>query len=125
MSTAIPKPCANPVCPNTTTGRYCEDCAKRVAQRFDRERADDPVRKLYRTATWRRTRMDVLMRDPVCKACGHAASAEVDHIEPARKIVSLYGESEFFNEERLQGLCGPCHSAKTATEVGWAGNNRA
>jgi len=51
----------------------------------------------------------VLRRDPLCRACGHAISTEVDHIVPKARG----GTDE---ESNLQGLCSACHAAKTARD---------
>lgn len=55
---------------------------------------------------WPRLRARVLRRDPVCRACGLAPSAEVDHVQP--------GDNH--DETNLQGLCRPCHARKSARE---------
>jgi len=54
------------------------------------------------------------VRYRVCRACGLAPSTEADHVVLAKKIVQLYGEEAFYDLDRVQGLCKPCHSAKTA-----------
>ncbi len=64
-------------------------------------------RKLYGTGWWRRVRLQVLERQPFCK-CGEPAT-EVDHIIPHRG-----DEDKFRDVKNLQGMCKPCHSAKTA-----------
>jgi 5-methylcytosine-specific restriction endonuclease McrA len=53
--------------------------------------------------------------------CGHRAATIADHVQRARVIVATLGQEEFYNPERIQGLCKLCHDSKTATEVGWAG----
>jgi 5-methylcytosine-specific restriction protein A len=54
----------------------------------------------------------ILRRDPLCKHClptKVAASTQIDH------IVALHlGGSE--DDSNLQGLCDPCHEAKSAKE---------
>jgi hypothetical protein len=37
-------------------------------------------------------------------------------------VLDNFGLDEFYNIERLQGLCHDCHSMKTAHESGWAGS---
>lgn len=59
-------------------------------------------------ATWRKLRLMVLRREPLCRRCG-AAALDVDHIIPRRR-----GGPDSL--ENLQALCHPCHSRKTATE---------
>lgn len=49
----------------------------------------------------------ILRRDPICKACKAAPSAEVDHIDGR----------DNHEPTNLQGLCVPCHAAKTKREA--------
>jgi 5-methylcytosine-specific restriction enzyme A len=58
------------------------------------------------------TRKAALARDPICKVCDNAISTEVDHITP----LSEGGDPDRL--EGLQGICSPCHWAKTASESG-------
>lgn len=88
---------------------------------YDRYRADDPVRALYKCKRWKTVRLVVLRRDVLCQACGHQAATEVDHILSARLVLDNWGLDEFYNAERLQGLCHRCHSSKTTHESGWTG----
>lgn len=98
--------------------------------KIDRERADDPIRKLYRTPTWRATRAAVIYRDQHCQKCGALIcvngspirGAVADHVINAHKYVAQHGNdpSYFFDESNLQGICQPCHDAKTAKECGFA-----
>jgi len=52
----------------------------------------------------------VLARDPICKVCDNALSTEVDHIIPRED-----GGPDF-DLAGLQGICSPCHWAKTGAE---------
>lgn len=65
---------------------------------------------LYHTRRWRRLRIWILQRDPVCCICKLEASTVADHVLPVR----LGGE--FWDEDNLQGVCAPCHNAKSAKE---------
>jgi 5-methylcytosine-specific restriction endonuclease McrA len=106
---------------------YCErhSGSKNDSKRsYDRFRADDPIRALYRgknAKRWQRVRQQVLRRDVLCKSCGHEAATVVDHILVARLVVDNYGVDEFYNPDRLQGLCKTCHDIKTTHESGWTG----
>ena len=120
------KVCARPGCTNVSESRFCSKHVTNKQQerkQFDQRRADDPIRKLYFTAIWQATRRIILFRDPLCKLCSQAFSAVADHIIPARKWVAQHGGDleSFFDESNLQGVCKPCHDAKTAKECGWAG----
>jgi 5-methylcytosine-specific restriction protein A len=118
MPASLPKPCGYPGgCKNVCSRRYCDEHAKQVAKQYDAARSNDPTRKLYHTRRWQLTRDAILVRDPICVECHHAATEEIDHIVPARQ----YGD--FYDQDNLQGLCKPCHSSKTAREGGFAGNN--
>src|ERR1700677_2107049 len=76
-------------------------------------RKDDPVRKLYKTARWKNTRMVVLRTSPLCQMCGHRASKVADHHPiTARQIVATLGTSAFYDPTRCQALCVECHDSK-------------
>lgn len=109
-----------------TTGRYCDDHQannNKTAhkQLYDRYRDDDPIRALYRVKRWQATRRTVLNRDILCRSCGHQVATDCDHIISARLVHDNYGLDAFYDPERCQGLCHPCHSSKTAIECGWTG----
>ena len=58
----------------------------------------------------RRRREALLHRDPVCATPGcFAPSEQMDHVVPL-----FEGGAE--SEDNMQGLCAPCHAAKTAGE---------
>lgn len=66
----------------------------------------------------------ILARDPLCKCCLSMSpsivspSVEVDHIVPRH----LGGTNE---EGNMQGICVPCHRAKTASEKAARANGTA
>ena len=64
---------------------------------------------------WRKRSKQFLQTHPLCKQCSDrgkvVAAVVVDHINPHK------GDDEsFWNEENWQGLCVPCHNAKSPTE---------
>ena len=67
---------------------------------------------------WRQTSKRYLFLHPLCVACeaqGRLTPAtEVDHITPHKGDQAL-----FWDESNWQPLCRPCHSRKTAVEVGY------
>ncbi|TCD04266.1 HNH endonuclease [Erythrobacteraceae bacterium CFH 75059] len=76
----------------------------------DAYRNDQPWRKWYNTARWRRLRWSVLVRDRfTCQLCGRlegdTARLVADHTRPHRGDERL-----FWDEYNLQCLCAPCHS---------------
>lgn len=107
-----------------TANGYCDrhqDNKNESKRSYDRYRADDPIRALYRCKRWKTVRLVVLRRDVLCQACGHQAATEVDHILSARLILDNFGIDAFYDKDRLQGLCHRCHSSKTTLESGWTG----
>lgn len=94
------KPCATPGCPHLEP---CPDHQRKPWAASDRG-------KRLSSRPWERRRRYVLQRDPICKACDAALSAEVDHIIP--------GDNHSY--ENLQGLCRECHAAKTQQEAAQA-----
>lgn len=60
-------------------------------------------------AQWRRVRLAVLTREPICRDCGGLAH-EVDHIRP------LSQGGGRLDPRNLQPLCRECHARKTARE---------
>ena len=67
---------------------------------------------------WRRARAAFLARHPLCASCqadGRLVPATVvDHVVPHRGDAAL-----FWSKANWQGLCNPCHDAKTAREGRW------
>ena len=76
----------------------------------------DPViaerKRLYRTTRWRKIRLVILDRDPVCTICRKAPSNQVDH------VVHDDNNSKFFDPSNLRGACALCNNRRGATERG-------
>lgn len=67
-------------------------------------------------ADWKRFRLWILLRDPVCKIrlkCLGAASTEVDHIIPIR-----FAPHRRLDETNAQGACKPCNAVKAIQDRG-------
>jgi 5-methylcytosine-specific restriction enzyme A len=64
-------------------------------------------RKARLPSNWLQIRARVLARDPICKICGVRTSTHCDHIE---------AKTDAHAEDRLQGVCGPCHDQKSSRE---------
>ena len=77
-------------------------------------RDDSHVDKRLRGRAGQRARRRVLEEEPLCRRClaegRTSASVVVDHIRP----LSQGGSDDRANK---QGLCGPCHDAKTKAEA--------
>ena len=70
---------------------------------------DTSTRRSRLPADWARRRTLVLRRDPHCRIAGPGCtgrSTEADHVIP--------GDNHDLSN--LQGLCAPCHKAKTLAE---------
>ena len=93
----------------------CKSVAE-VKRALDRQRPS-AARRGY-GPRWRRARAAYLARHPLCVPCqaaGRVVSATVvDHVVPHRGSAVL-----FWDEANWQGLCKPCHDAKTAREGRW------
>lgn len=87
--------------------------AARVGKARDDFRiANDPMRRLYRTARWRETRHEVFQRDLyTCQMCGkiegNTSRLVCDHKRPHKGDEAL-----FWDRLNLQTLCAnPCHNS--------------
>jgi 5-methylcytosine-specific restriction protein A len=60
----------------------------------------------------------ILARDPICKICDEATATIADHVEALDPGNPSAGNWSLSNG---QGLCLPCHNAKTAQEQAGGG----
>ena len=93
--------CIEPGCSTPVPKGRCPAHAKKP---FANRRV---MRDAY-SAEYRRNRLVVLARDPVCTICGMAPSTQADHIRPA---VDGHRDSSI---ENLRGACGPCNVRRGA-----------
>jgi 5-methylcytosine-specific restriction endonuclease McrA len=115
--------CAEGGCRVLTETTRCPKHTKgdNSVKRHDRARnQNDPLRKLYGTARWKRTRQEVLMEEILCRRCKQAPADVADHIIPAR-VYCGDDEEKFFDRDNLQGLCSrppnDCHRVKTGEDT--------
>jgi 5-methylcytosine-specific restriction protein A len=64
-------------------------------------------RKARLPSHWQKIRAKVLARDPTCKICGVRPSSHCDHVQ---------AKTDDHAEDRLQGVCEPCHLQKSSRE---------
>jgi len=68
----------------------------------------------YNSRQWRKLRLMILQRDPICKDCEKknifVSSIVVDHILTINKGGAKY------SADNLQGLCTSCHNRKSARD---------
>jgi len=113
MPSRLPVRCYHHGCPALVQPpeRYCQ---AHKSDRFgsDRQQYHADLGNFYQSARWRKTRLMVLRRDPVCQVLGcNQPSEVVDHIVP----ISEGGDK--LDPDNLQGLCKPCHDHKTLAEA--------
>ena len=58
---------------------------------------------MFGSSVWEADRKAIILRDPVCRACGKNKSTEVHHIRPKHLNGSYY------HPRNLIGLCTECH----------------
>jgi 5-methylcytosine-specific restriction protein A len=58
---------------------------------------------------WKRLRLQILERDPICLICGQAAATSVDHATP-----KFLGGTD--DPENLRGVCEQCQRRKAGAE---------
>lgn len=115
-----PRPCMHPGCPEMAEVQSSR-CSRHRKERQSAEtarRMESPEaiehKRFYDSTTWRKLRLEILRREPFCRACkalGVARLAEmVDHIAPIR----LGGDR--LSWANLQPLCNTCHAQKRADE---------
>lgn len=110
--------------------RYCEDCQSSRLPQPDGEHIhigangsyDEQIDKLRKSGRWQRLRLLVVQAKPWCVLCDTALAEIVDHIVPAWVVIQQARQSGlyqldpwagYFLRSNLQGLCRPCHGAKT------------
>lgn len=122
MPTHPRKPCITPGCPGKTLSGRCARC-KATAQANPRLRQLTPAQAGY-DADWRATRLDYLMRHPVCALCGRLANV-ADHYPVSRRHLIAQGVPDPDADERLRPLCKPCHDRQTGLRQpgGWRGRD--
>lgn len=111
MPRAAKRPCTYPGCAALVDkGRCAKHQAQQVQQYRERRtherRTEDTF---YGSVDWKRLRAQVLAEEPNCRRCGKPSKV-VDHIVPIRQG----GDAR--DRRNLQGLCWPCHEAKSHAE---------
>ena len=110
----LKRACMYPMCSNYAQRRshYCEkhDAAtKAMSQSMYNERRGTAASRGY-DHRWRKLRLMVLRKEPLCRECGRGATV-VDHVIPHR------GDRALFNDPyNLQSLCKACHNKKSGRE---------
>jgi HNH endonuclease domain protein len=113
------RPCSSPGCPKLTHGRFCEEHAKKEAQRYEKYDRDPAVRRRYGRA-WKRIRDRYAEAHPLCELCQQngklTPTEEIHHKLPL-------SEGGTHATENLIALCKSCH-AKLHAERGDRWHNR-
>ena len=116
------KPCNAQGCNKLTRNpRYCDDHLH-LLKSVTREKPRESSSARGYNYKWQQARAGYLAKHPLCCRCSLrdlvVAATDVDHIIPHKGDMAL-----FWQRSNWQGLCGPCHSTKTATEDGGFGNS--
>jgi 5-methylcytosine-specific restriction enzyme A len=120
MPRKLPTPCAQPGCAALTTDPYCEQHRKEEhinkAKRTKEKKSKEELavarerKRFYDSADWKRLRLWILQRNPLCVECSRPAR-EVDHIIP------IADGGKRLDPNNLQAMCKSCHSSKTMGEL--------
>jgi 5-methylcytosine-specific restriction protein A len=131
MPTAPGRPCPGygprrGRCPNVIARgiRCCPDCIvydKAIGKEYSQRRDQTEPRRWIHSPRWRKSREIHLRQYPLCVACERqgmiTGATQVDHVIPHKGDYKL-----FWDQSNWQSICEPCHSRKTAAEVGGFGN---
>lgn len=101
--TRAPKICSHPTCTRV------QPCTQHAPKPWA-----GSTRRSQLPGDWDRRRRAVLDRDPICRVCGNALATEVDHVDDPHN----------HEYDHLQGICEPCHKAKTQAEAAQARRER-
>ena len=105
MPARLQRSCAVASCPTPAgSGGRCPEHSTQYRHTVNTEQHHS----LYRTARWRRLRMNVLMAEPYCADCAKRLAEEVHHRVHRERDLSL-----FFERSNLIGLCHECHAVRT------------
>jgi len=76
------------------------------------------ARPLYHLEVWRRTRLFILARDPLCmiNRCVERYGIRMPSTIVDHKVAIIDGGAEL-DQDNLQGVCHACHTSKTAKEI--------
>jgi len=127
MPWANPSNCETSGCARAavTGRRRCQKCidAKKLHknrvdyQNYKSRLKDSEARKIYTSALWRKSRLNFLALNSECFYCAQEkrveVATEVDHYVP------IADGCDPWDAENWRAACKPCHSAKTASEVGF------
>jgi 5-methylcytosine-specific restriction protein A len=119
MSTGLHAPrgfCSVPGCPHRAQGRCAEH---QQVRRLVVRRHYTGIPGVNYGRKWQREAKRFKAMHPWCVLCPpsrRSLATVVDHVIPHRGDYDL-----FWDESNWAPACAPCHSAKTAREVGWGG----
>lgn len=120
---SAPRACREPGCGKIAErdgGGYCAahkdaSSALEARRQFDRDRADEPTRKMYATVRWLTFRSMMLARRPICQRLIHGVRCT----NPSRVIHHLFSPRThpqfFIDPDRVLALCPTCHTPEAGT----------
>ncbi|WP_242224492.1 HNH endonuclease [Bacillus cereus group sp. BfR-BA-01380] len=110
MASKPKKPCAQPLCAELTTDRYCEKHKKKATKYYDKHQRDSKATQFYKSTAWVKVREQVLLRDNyLCRHCisnGKLVPADMVHHIHELKDDWL----KRLDMDNLLSLCNACHN---------------
>lgn len=114
--------------------RFCDECKPTGAQsdeiREHGNKYDAELNEIKKGTRWQRLRARVVQEQPLCARCELSITEIVDHVVPAQIAIQQARASGkypfdryagFYLRSNLQGLCRPCHGAKTIEDKAHTG----
>lgn len=119
MPRKIPRPCREPMCPQTTIHKsgWCEKHKKENSWKIPTKNvaARNQRQALYKTRAWQKARKAYLIENGLCVECLKAdmyrVATVVDHITDHKGDLSL-----FWDQDNWQSLCKHHHNVKTGRQ---------
>lgn len=97
------KACRQCGCAELVESGYCKRHEAQRQKTVDLQRNNKSLRKLYRSARWRKLRAEVLAQTPLCPVCRLRPTDTVHH-DPEATF------ENFFDLKVLHAICAHCHS---------------
>lgn len=112
MAGKVTKPCKEPGCPGLVEGdgRYCEK-HKELEKSHNFGSKWQEKLTFYNSAGWRKFRLYILSKNPICQECKKKFSRVVHHLKTAREFPELR-----FKEDNVEALCDSCHNKESQRE---------
>lgn len=108
MTDALPTPCRDPTCPETSTGPYCDEHGAERASRKSELDERPSARERGYDGDWEAVAARYKKKNPLCerhKLFGETVTADLVH-----HIIPLPKGGPRLDPDNLQSLCYQCHA---------------